>query len=146
MEDIIPIIPAWIMLSVGFALLSIELITGTFIMLFFGLAFITVGASGFFMSWLSGEFQLLVAMLLGGLLTFGFRRFFRRSMSQEDMPLETLQTGDTGHIVGHGGALRVMYKGTSWSFKNLDGFELSEGDEVMVEKLKNNMAYVKKSI
>lgn len=146
MEDILPIIPAWIMLTVGFALLSLELITGTFIMLFFGLAFITVGASGFFIAWLSGEFQLLVAMLLGGILTFGLRRFFMRNMDQKDMPLETMQAGDTGHVVGHGGALRVMYKGTSWSFKSLDGVEVFEGDEVIVENLKNNMAYIKKGV
>lgn len=144
MEDILPIIPAWIMLAVGFALLSLELITGTFIMLFFGLAFIVVGASGFFMTWFSGEVQLLVAMLLGGLLTFGLRRFFMRGTSQEDMPLETMQAGEAGQIVGHGGRLSVVYKGTTWTFKSVDGVQFSEGDEVMVESLKNNIAYVKK--
>ena len=146
MENILPIIPAWIMLTIGFALLGAELLMGTFIVLFFGIAFILVGVSGFFFDWYSGEVQLLLAMLLGGLLTFALRGFFMKGLDKDDLPLETMLTGDVGQIVAYGGALSVMYKGTTWTFKSLDDAVLFEGDEVVVENLKNNVAYVKKIV
>lgn len=146
MEDILPVIPAWIMLTIGFALLGVELLIGSFIILFFGIAFILVGASGFFLNWPSGEVQLLVSILLGGVLSFALRRVVMSGTDTADLPLETMQAGDIGQIVAHGSALSVMYKGTTWSFRSVDGETLSEGDEVLVESLKNNVAYVKKLV
>ena len=144
MENILPIIPAWIMLTIGVALLGIELLIGSFIVLFFGIAFIIVGATGFFLNWPSGEIQLLVTILLGGVLSFVLRRVLMSGTDKADLPLETLQGGDIGQVVAHGGALSVMYKGTTWTFRSTDAQTLQEGDDVLVEKLKNNVAYVKK--
>ncbi|MEA3404245.1 MAG: NfeD family protein [Pseudomonadota bacterium] len=144
MENMLPIIPAWVMLTIGMALLGIELLIGSFVVMFFGIAFILVGGAGFFFEWSSGEIQLLVTVLLGGILTFALRGLLMKGMDKEDLPLETMQTGDSGEVVNHGGELRVMYKGTTWTFKNLESSELSAGEEVIVESLKNNVAYVKK--
>ncbi len=146
MESVLAVIPAWIMLSIGFALLGIELLIGSFVVMFFGIAFILVGAAGFFMSWPSGEIQLLVTILLGALLTFVLRGLLMKGMQKEDLPLETMQTGDHGEMVDHAGELRVMYKGTTWTVKNLQDTELQAGDDVVVESLKNNVAYVKKGV
>jgi membrane protein implicated in regulation of membrane protease activity len=145
MENILDAIPVWIMLSIGFALLAVELITATFIVMFFGLAFILVGVIGFFVDWSSGEFQLLIAMLLGGVLTFALRGLVTKGLSKEDLPLETMQTGDTGQIEVHDGHLRVNYKGTTWAFKNMSDDEVRDGDEVIVTELKNNTAYITKA-
>jgi len=144
MENILPLIPAWIMLTIGFALLGLELVMGTFVVIFFGLAFIIIGAAGFFIEWSAGEIQLLLVMLLGGVLTFGLRGFLMKGMDKEDLPLETMQVGDTGLIVAHGGDLRVMYKGTTWTFKNNGENDVAEDDEVTILELKNNVAYIKK--
>jgi len=144
MENILPIIPAWVMLTIGMALLGIELLIGSFVVMFFGIAFILVGGAGFFIEWSSGEIQLLFAILLGGVLTFALRGLLMKGMDKEDMPLETMLVGDLGEIVSHGGELRVMYKGTTWTFKSLDDHEPIAGEEVTVESLKNNVAYVKK--
>lgn len=144
MENLLPMIPAWIMLTIGVALLGIELLIGLFVVMFFGIAFILVGGAGFFFEWSSGEIQLLATVLLGGVLTFALRGLLMKGTDKEDMPLETMQTGDSGEVVHHGGELRVMYKGTTWTFKNLDETEVEVGDEVRVERLKNNVAYIKK--
>jgi len=144
MENVLSVIPAWIMLTIGVALLGVELLLGSFIVLFFGIAFIAVGVSGFFFEWSSGELQLLTTMLLGGLLSFVMRGFVMQGTSKEDLPLETMQGGDSGEIVADGGSLRVMYKGTTWKFKTLDGSEVFAGEEVLVEHLKNNVAHIKK--
>lgn len=144
MENILEVIPAWIMLTIGLGLLGIELLLGTFIIMFFGIAFMLVGLAGFFWVWPSGELQILVAMLLSGVLTFTLRKPLMKGMSKEDLPLETMQTGDTGEIVDHAGELRVMYKGTTWAFKNTGEDEVSAGDEVTVVSLHNNVASIQK--
>ncbi len=144
MENILPIIPAWIMLTLGVLLLAAELLSTTFVMLFFGIAFILVGLVGFFVSWPSGEVQLLLAMVLGGVLTYTLRGFFMQSMENQELPLETMQVGDTGIIVENDGHLRVDYKGTTWGFKKDADFEIKAGDEVLIEELKNNVAFIQK--
>lgn len=144
MENILPIIPAWIMLTLGALLLAAELLSATFVMLFFGIAFLLVGVVGFFVNWPSGEVQLLLAMVLGGILTFALRGFFMQSMEQKNLPLETMQAGDTGIIVENDGHLRIDYKGTTWGFKKKGDFEVKAGDEVLVEELKNNVAFIQK--
>lgn len=144
MENILPIIPSWIMLAIGIVLLGIELLVGTFVILFFGLAAILVGGLGFFMEWSAGEYQVLFVFVLGGILTFILRPFFTREMGKEDLPLETMEAGDTGTIVENAGELRLFYKGTTWAFKNSGETAINNGDEVVVEKLHNNVAIVKK--
>jgi len=144
MESIIDVIPAWIMVTIGLGLLGIELLIGSFVILFFGIGFILIGVVGFFWQWPSGEIQILVGMLLSVFLTFVLRKPMMNGMSKEDLPLETMQGGDTGEIVEHGGELRVMYKGTTWAFKNTGTDEIEAGDEVLVEKLHNNLAFIKK--
>lgn len=145
MENIIAVIPAWVMLTIGMVLLGLELMVGSFVVIFIGAAFIFVGVLGFFMSWPSGEIQILVTVVLSAVLTLSLRKTLMKGMSQKDLPLETMQTGDLGEIVDHGGELRVMYKGTTWAFRNQGDNELNAGDEVTVEDLKNNVAYVVKS-
>ncbi len=144
MENILPIIPAWGMLTLGVLLLGAELLSVTFVMLFFGIAFILVGLVGFFVSWPSGEVQLLLAMVLGGILTFALRGFLMQGMAKEDLPLETMQVGETGLIVENDGHLRVDYKGTTWGFKKNAEFDVQDGDEVLVVELKNNVAFIQK--
>jgi len=146
MEHLLTVIPAWLMITIGLFLLALELLTGAFVVLFFGIAFIIIGISGFFIEWTAGEFQVLTAMVLGGILTFSLRRLFIKSMNKEDLPLETMQVGDLGKIVEQGGEVRLQYKGTTWLFKNTGEGDVIVGDDVVVESLKNNVAYVSKGI
>jgi len=144
MENILPIIPAWIMLTIGVGLLGSELIIGTFVILFFGLAAILVGGLGFFIDWNAGEYQILAVFILGGVLTFTLRPFFMKGMGDKDLPLETMQVGESGKIVDNGGEQRLFYKGTTWAFKNTGEEDVVTGDEVIVTELKNNVAMVTK--
>jgi len=144
MENIISVIPEWVMLTIGVALLGFELLIGTFVILFFGMAFVVIGVVGFFVAWPSGELQVLVTMLLGGLLVFLLRPIMIKGLQKDDLPLETMQTGDVGQIVNHGGELRLMYKGTTWAFKIENQATVSAGEEVLVEKLHNNVALIQK--
>lgn len=144
MESIVAVIPAWIMLTIGVVLLGIELMIASFVVIFIAIAFLIVGLAGFFVAWPSGEIQLLVTIVLSAVLTLTLRKTFMKGMSKEDLPLETMESGDFGEIVEHDGDFRVEYKGTTWAIRVVDDSELKVGDEVVVEKLHNNMAYIKK--
>ncbi|MEA1990233.1 MAG: NfeD family protein [Pseudomonadota bacterium] len=144
MENILPIIPAWIMLTIGVVLLGIELLSVTFVIMFFGIAFIVIGFSGFAINWQAGEYQVLAVAVLGGIMTYALRDYFIRGMRKEDLPLETMQVGDSGTIVDDGGEQRLFYKGTTWAFKNTGEDAVATGDEVIVIELKNNVALVTK--
>ena len=144
MENILPVIPAWIMLTIGVVLLGLELLSVTFVIMFFGMAFIVIGFSGFAVDWQAGEYQVLAVAVLGGIMTYALRGYFMKGMSKEDLPLETMQVGEPGTIVDHGGEQRLLYKGTTWAFKNAGDDAVATGDEVMVVELKNNVALVSK--
>ena len=143
MENILPLIPNWIMITIGLVLLGIEVITGTFVILFFGIAFVAVGLVGMGMAFSSGETQLLVTMIIGFLLTLGLRKKLQNMMTKSaDLELETMVTGDVGKIVKHQDEFRVDYKGTTWAIQKSDEFDIEEGDQVLVTDIQNNIAHI----
>ncbi len=142
MEDIIPQIPAWILIAFGVVLMAFEMITTVFILIFFGMAFSAVGVASFFID-MAGEVQILVSMVVGGFLTFVLRKSFLKTMQTEDLELETLNTGEVGVLSEHNGELRVSYKGTSWAIQT-DPANFKDGESVIVKDLTNNVATVEK--
>ncbi len=143
MTDILPQISAWILIGIGLALMSVEIFTAMFILLFFGLAFVIVGIVAFSVA-MPGEVQILSAMLLGGLLTFALRKWLLQYLQADDLSLETLKTGEVGVLQEFAGELRVSYKGTTWPVQPHHGLELKAGDSVIVTELVNNMASIQK--
>lgn len=141
MEPLFAEIPAWWLIGFGLALVAAELFLTVFVLLFLGLGFIVVGLVSFGFP-MAGEVQLLSAVILGTLLTFGLRRFFLKTLNQKTLTLETLETGDVGQLLEYQGQLRVMYKGTTWGLKMPFDANLKAGDTVIVTELKNNQACV----
>lgn len=143
MEDIISQIPAWIFIAFGVFLIALEMVTTMFILIFFGIAFSLVGVVSFFIV-MSGEIQILTAMLIGGLLTFFLRKYFLKLVQSKGLPLETLATGETGVLSVHNGELRVSYKGTTWAIRAEDKANFTNDEIVVVKELKNNIAIIAK--
>lgn len=143
METFIDPFNAWWLIGFGLLLVGLELLLTTFVLLFFGLGFVLVGLITFQLP-LSGEAQILAAIVIGALLTFLLRPWFLKSMQAEEVILETLQTGDFGRIITGPDGFRIDYKGTTWAIQNARQFELVEGEEVEVLQLKNNQAIIQK--
>lgn len=142
MEDIIPQIPAWILIAFGVVLMAFEMITTVFILIFFGIAFSAVGVASFFIE-MAGEVQILVAMVVGGLLTFVLREYFLKTILAKNLELETLNIGEVGVLSEYNGELRVSYKGTSWAIQT-DSGSFKDGESVIVKDFTNNIATVEK--
>lgn len=143
MEEIIPQINSWVLIALGVFLMAMEMMTMIFILVFFGFAFVLVGMVSFFME-LSGEVQVLTAIILGGLLTLFLRKPILKLMKTEDLPLETLNTGEVGVLEDYDGQLRVNYKGTTWAVSTGLDDTFSAGEKVVVESLENNLAMITK--
>lgn len=141
MADILPQISPWILIGIGLILVGAEMFLTVFVLLFFGLGFITVGIGSFIFD-SAGENQILLSVLIGGGLTFILRNYFKSIMTKEDLALETLQTGDIGIIIENKGELRVEYKGTSWAYSMETDFSPKVGEKVIVTALKNNVATI----
>ncbi len=141
MEELLPQISPWALIALGVFLIGVELFLTSFVLLFFGQGFIIVGIISFFVV-MSGEVQIIFSLLIGGILTYILRATFIRSMRQEDLTLETLETGDIGTIVENNGETRVQYKGTTWALHMEESFQPKTGDKVIVVELKNNIARI----
>ncbi len=143
MEAIISQINPWIFIAFGVVLIGLEMLTMAFVLIFFGASFVIIGLLSFYIE-LSGEVQILAAVILGALLTFLLRKAILKTMRPKDLPLETLATGDTGVLSEYNGDLRVNYKGTTWAVDTLSDDSFKDGEKVIVKELVNNVAIISK--
>ncbi len=144
MEQMISVIPLWIMITIGVLLMAAEMLTMSFVLALFGLAFILTGISGQFIEFSSGETQLITAFVIGLILTLLLRKTLQeRIYHSKELEMETLITGDEGEVITTGdGEFRVAYKGTTWGIENLEELELENGMKVLVQGLENNKAKI----
>ncbi|BBP47050.1 hypothetical protein THMIRHAS_24230 [Thiosulfatimonas sediminis] len=144
METYIPIIPFWSMIAIGVLLMALEIITTTFVLFLFGLAFVLIGISEWLIDYPSGEIQLISTFVVGLALTALLSKTLRqRIYSSKPLQLETLTTGRNGQIiVTADGDYRVNYQGTTWAISNIDSLTVVNGQTVIVDALENNQAHI----
>ncbi|CAN8140358.1 NfeD-like C-terminal domain-containing protein [uncultured Thiomicrorhabdus sp.] len=145
MESYIPVISLWSMIAIGIVLMALEMLTTTFVLFLFGLAFILIGLVGAFYQFPSGEIQLIWTFAVGLILTLLLAKTLRqRIYAAKPLNLETMQTGESGEILlTADGDYRVSYKGTTWAIANPHAFALENGRTVIVEALENNKARIR---
>lgn len=144
MEQLLPVIPMWVMIAIGIALMAIEMLTMTFVLVLFGLAFIITGLSSLFLNFSSGETQLIATFFAGLILTLLLRKPLQNKIyTGKQLELETLKTGEEGEIIATtDNDFRVAYKGTTWAIANPEDYELKAGKKVQVIQLKDNKAVI----
>lgn len=145
MDAYIPVISVWSMITIGIILMALEMLTATFVLFFFGLAFLLVGIIGVFHDFTSGEIQLIWTFSVGLVLSLVLAKPLRQKIySTEPLKLETLESGATGEVqLTNDGDYRVRYKGTTWAIGNLKEYPLENGQTVIVERLENNQAFIR---
>lgn len=145
MEAYIPVIPVWSMITIGVILMALEMLTATFVLFFFGLAFLLVGSVGAFHVFGSGEIQLIWTFSVGLILSLMLAKTLRQKIyNTEPLKLETLESGANGTVqITADGDYRVSYKGTTWAIANFSDHPLENGQTVIVERLENNQAFIR---
>jgi len=143
---------AWHWLALGLVLLSIEMMIGTFDLLWIAIAAAVTSAFAAFApdSLTSTEGQLLVfAIASVGLFIVGRTVFRKMRENVEEHPTlnkrmaSTIGSRGTVSTTFSGGLGRVKLGDTVWSAEAMDGSDLSEGVGVIVEDTVGNVLKVK---
>ena len=124
-------IPVYLMLAAGVALIALEFMLGSFFVLFFGLGFLAVGVLGFFID-IAWEYQILLIAIVSLVLLFALRKPLKAKFNSHENELKDDFLNESGD-----GEIRegmVYYKGTLWRY---DG-NLAEGTKVRVQGTKGN--------
>lgn len=114
---------------IGFALLAAEMLTGTFFMLFMGLAALTVGALKFMISTHWSVEVIIFGAISASLALFYMKRKRNGAPGNGYSPTETFLLDTDIPAQGEG---KVQYHGSPWTALNMTAQPLHKGDRVVV--------------
>jgi len=143
---------AWHWLALGLILLSVEMMIGTFDLLWIAIAAAVTSAFTAFApdSWTSTEGQLLVFAIASVALFIVGRTVFRKMREGiEEHPtlnkrmVSTIGSRGTVATAFSGGLGRVKLGDTVWSAETMDGSDLDQGVGVIVEDTVGNVLKVR---
>lgn len=132
-------IPAIYMIAIGLFLMALELIALNFVLIFFGISFVIVGAINFGFEF-SLEWQLVATSLLALVLIFALRGKLKGAFLKDSDGLNENFLDEAG--VGEINNGMIYYKGTFWKSDEISG--LKNGDKVEILGTKNGKIYIKK--
>lgn len=127
----------WVWLTIGCALLAAELVTGTFIIVFFGFgAILTAIAALIGLSNLS--FQITFFAVMSLIFLFAFRKKFlkhREGKSTSLMSSDVHKTLSLSEDIPAGGQATVNYQGSPWTAVNVSSEALTKGSLAKIVKV-----------
>lgn len=128
-------ISAYLLLAVAFVLAIIELLIGSFYVIFFALAFLFVGILSLFLS-LNLAWQVILIVLISLISFVVFKKFFKKNRKEENLKDNFLDESGEG-VVQNG---MIYYKGTLWQSSEIEG--LKDGDKVRVTGVRANQIQI----
>ncbi len=135
---LIPAIPAWYLIIIGIAIVGVELFfMNLFVILWFGLAAIFIGALNLFLPFSHGEYQLLLIALIGSTALFMYHKKYKPSRTK-NKHLDSYTTGGTGSVITTNQGIKINYQGTLWSIAPPAPTNLKDGDNVIIKEIKSN--------
>lgn len=131
------------LLAIGVALVALEALIASFILIWFGISFIIVAVISYFVVFSGAVWQLATVSLISIILILVLRKkvveiFLKSKVEVSDDYLNEKGIGEIKNS-------KVFYKGTYWDIDSqLDEKEFIEGEKVEVLKTSNNMATIQK--
>lgn len=128
----------------GVALLTLEMLSGTFVLLFISFGAFAAGLIATFVSQ-----QLLVQALTCAVVAIAGTVFLRKPIQARFLKT-TLLSADIGKEIKISQNMpphqttRISYQGTNWFATNLDPVELKEGDRVSIVGIDGNTLLIRK--
>lgn len=139
--------PIYLWLILAAALFAIELVTGTFVLMFFGIgALLTAPLPFLGLTSPSLQIVFFAAVSTLGLLLFRKSLLLRFQGRVQN----SVSTSDVGHRVfleadlAAGGAGTVVYQGSPWRAVNLEPIELKKGTQVQIDRIEGVTLFVRK--
>lgn len=138
----------WIWLILGLALIGAELLSGTFVILFFGIGALITSLLAFF-AVVPLALQILVFGLTSLVLLLIFRKRFIKTVSEDEKKRSLSADVDTQLILSETlpprGEAMIAYQGTHWSAVNLEENELKQGTRVRIERTEGIKIFVRRA-
>lgn len=128
-------INAYLLLAIGFVLAIIELLIGSFYVIFFALGFLFVGILSLFLS-LNLVWQIILIALISLVSFMIFRKFFKKSKKEENLKDNFLDESGEG-VIQNG---MIYYKGTLWQSNEIE--DLKDGDRVRITGVRANQIQI----
>lgn len=128
---------------VGLALLGAEMMTGTFILLFFGISALVVAVLRL-IGLDSLAIEVILFAIIGSMMIFFFRPKIRAAMEQRHKGYDVDKNATftlSADIPAHGSA-NILYQGTTWTALNGTDALMSEGQKVRVTKVEGIKIHV----
>lgn len=133
----------YILLAIGVALVALEALIASFILIWFGISFIIVAIISYFVVFSGAVWQLATVSLISIILILVLRKkvveiFLKSKVEVSDDYLNEKGIGEIKNS-------KVFYKGTYWDIDSqLDEKEFIEGEKVEVLKTFKNKATIEK--
>ena len=133
-----------IWMIIGFALVIVELITGTFYLLMLGVA--AFGGAAIAYAGQGFVVQALVAVLLAAAGCYGAHVYRAKNSKEQMVSVDAGQPANFEHWVDQGGGLaRVRYRGASWDAKVDGAGELLAGALLYVMRIEGHRLEVSRN-
>ncbi len=134
--------PTVIWAILGLGLMVAELLTMTFVLIFFGVAALLVSLAKYFgLNHLVFEIVLFSVIGLSGIFIFR-KKLLANCTPKEKMSLDHRKPIVLSADIPMGGEARISYQGTQWSAHNESGRDLKIGDKVVIARTDGIDLYV----
>lgn len=136
----------WLIL--GLVLLAAELLSGAFVLIFFGIGGLVTAllAFVFLMAW---PVQIIIFAVFSTLLLLAFRkRFLKPSTPEERQRALSPDIDSTVVLSNHvsaGGETSISYQGSPWTAVNLENFDLEAGETVRIERTEGIKLFIRRA-
>ncbi|MBX3017134.1 MAG: NfeD family protein [Bdellovibrionaceae bacterium] len=138
----------WIWLILGLALIGAELLSGAFVILFFGVGAL-ITAVTVIVTIIPLALQILIFGVSSLALLMIFRKRFIKTVSEEEKKRSLSADVDTQLILSEslapGAEAMVAYQGTHWTAVNLENEELKQGTRVRIERTEGIKIFVRRA-
>lgn len=131
--------------SIGLLLIASEIVTGTFILLFFGLSALLVALTAQLTDSLDTSQQIMEFALIGSVCLLAFRKKIKEIFNSK-----TANFNDQDNIIilsvdiPANGQARIEYQGTTFTAINEENTALAKGEKVLIVKTDGINLIIKK--
>ena len=133
----------YVLLAIGVVLIALEAVVTSFILIWFGLAFILTAIISNFYNYTDGIWQLATVSLISVVLLFFLRKKILDKFLNSKVKISDSFFNEKG--IGKIKNKKVFYKGTYWEIdSDLDDEEFKEEEKVIVLKTNKNFATIQK--
>lgn len=132
-------ISAYILFAFGAILMLLELLFGSFYLLFFGFGFVLIGFIGFFVT-ISWYLQILLSCVVSLVLIFALKKPLKKSLKSTHKFNENF-LNDSG--VGEIREGMVYFKGTLWRLDKTYNDKFKDGDMVEIVGVRDGRIILK---